>query len=52
MTVFVDDMKASYGRMFMCHMIANSTRELNEMADSIRSLSEVDPESWNLERTL
>lgn len=35
MTVFVDDMKAPYGRMIMCHMIADTESELHEMAAKI-----------------
>lgn len=33
--VYVDDMNAKFGRMIMCHMIADTTQELLEMADKI-----------------
>lgn len=33
--VYVDDMNAPFGRMIMCHMIADTTQELVEMADKI-----------------
>ena len=33
--VYIDNMNASYGRMKMCHMIADTTDELLEMADKI-----------------
>lgn len=35
MTVYVDDMEAPVGRMLMCHMVADSTDELLQMADAI-----------------
>lgn len=33
--VYVDDMKAKFGRMIMCHMIADTEAELHAMADRI-----------------
>ncbi len=33
--VYVDDMRASYGRMKMCHMIADTEPELLVMVDRI-----------------
>lgn len=35
MAVYVDKMKAKYGRMIMSHMIADSLDELHEMADKL-----------------
>ena len=35
MAVYVDDYKAPFGKMVMCHMIADSHSELLNMADRI-----------------
>lgn len=35
MTVYVDNMRAAYGRILMSHMIADTEDELHAMADKI-----------------
>jgi hypothetical protein len=35
MTVYVDTMRANFGRMKMCHMVADTSAELMGMADRI-----------------
>jgi hypothetical protein len=41
MTVYVDDMRARYGRLILCHMLASSDAELHDMARVVNFRSTV-----------
>jgi hypothetical protein len=34
-SIYVDDMRLRYGRMIMCHMIADTEQEMHDFADHI-----------------
>ncbi len=36
MSVYVDNMRAAFANMIMCHMVADTHKELVEMADTIK----------------
>lgn len=49
MAVYVDDMYAPFGRMKMCHMLADTEEELHAMADRIgvaRKWFQRPPKAW------
>ena len=35
MPVYIDNVNIPYGRMIMCHMMADTLEELHKMADTI-----------------